>query len=103
MFVYLSDISTEEAPQKVPSYKGQGTFSFLGDALEYATRPVELIRKATAQCGNIFSLQILNVYTVWLRGNALNKVYLETREDVWSFTGGMVREPGLFEGRPSTD
>ncbi|KAH8699884.1 cytochrome P450 4F8 [Ilyonectria robusta] len=78
--------------KRVPSYKGESTFSFLGDALDYAMRPVDLITKATAQCGNIFSLQVLTVYIVWLRGNALNKVYLETREDVWSFTGGM----GIF-------
>jgi hypothetical protein len=86
ILVYIANL----CQTKVPQYKGEGRFSFLGDALDYATRPVELIRKATAQCGDIFSLQILTVYTVWLRGNALNKVYLETREDVWSFTGGMV-------------
>ncbi|KPM42066.1 hypothetical protein AK830_g4505 [Neonectria ditissima] len=78
--------------KKVPSYKGDGTFSFLSDAIDYGTRPVDLIGKATAQCGNIFSLQVLTVYIVWLRGNALNKIYLETKEDVWSFPGGM----GIF-------
>ncbi|KAH7149623.1 cytochrome P450 4F8 [Dactylonectria estremocensis] len=78
--------------KRIPSYKGEATFSFLGDAIDYAMRPVELITKATAQCGNIFSLQIMTVYIVWLRGNALNKIYLDTREDVWSFTGGM----GIF-------
>lgn len=88
--------------KRVPSYKGESAFSFLGDALDYAMRPVDLITKATAQCGNIFSLQVLTVYIVWLRGNALNKVYLETREDVWSFTGGMVF-PLVLPSTTSTD
>lgn len=75
----------------VPRYKGPGTLSFLNDALEFITKPIELIEKASMQCGSVFSIQILTVYNIWLRGNDLNKTYLQTREDVWSFVGGMVR------------
>jgi sterol 14alpha-demethylase len=75
---------------QIPSYKGEGIFRFLNNAHEYAIRPIELVRKADAQCGRIFSIQVLTVYNVWLRGNELNKTYLETKEDVWSFGGGMV-------------
>ncbi len=45
----------------VPRYKGPGTFSFLSDALEYITKPIELIEKASMQCGNVFSIQVLTV------------------------------------------
>ncbi|KAK5987504.1 Cytochrome P450 monooxygenase pyvB [Cladobotryum mycophilum] len=77
---------------RIPRYHGKARFNLLSDALEFVTDPIEVIRKATEKCGNIFSLQILIVYTVWLRGNTLNKFYLHTREDVWSFVGGM----GIF-------
>lgn len=74
----------------IPGYKGEGTLAFLNDAKDFAIKPIGLIQKATRQCGDVFSIQVLSVYNVWLRGNDLNKVYLETREDVWSFVGGMV-------------
>ncbi|KAJ6440487.1 cytochrome P450 4F8 [Purpureocillium lavendulum] len=76
----------------IPSYKGEGLLAFLSDAHDFATKPISLIQKATKQCGDVFSIRILSVYNVWLRGNELNKVYLDTREDMWSFVGGM----GLF-------
>lgn len=75
----------------VKKYKGEKALPLLGDAGDFVMRPVALIKEATEQCGNVFSIQILNVYNVWLRGNHLNKIYLDTREDVWSFVGGMVR------------
>lgn len=75
----------------IPAYKGEGSLSFLSDAEAYAMRPIELIQKASAQCGDVFSVQVLTIYNVWLRGNILNKFYLEQKEDVWSFVGGMVR------------
>lgn len=80
------------SPISLPGYKGEGSLAFLHDAKAFATKPIALIQKATRQCGDVFSIQVLSVYNVWLRGNQLNKVYLETREDVWSFVGGMVRE-----------
>ncbi|KAK9436402.1 cytochrome P450 4F8 [Metarhizium brunneum] len=80
------------SPISLPGYKGEGSLAFLHDAKAFATKPIALIQKATRQCGDVFSIQVLSVYNVWLRGNQLNKVYLETREDVWSFVGGM----GLF-------
>ncbi|PHH81565.1 hypothetical protein CDD83_3543 [Cordyceps sp. RAO-2017] len=76
----------------IPGYRGQGSVAFLTNARDFVTKPIGLIRAATEQCGNVFSVQVLSVYNVWLRGNALNKVYLDTHEHVWSFTGGM----GLF-------
>ncbi|KAL2758014.1 hypothetical protein ACRALDRAFT_2057583 [Sodiomyces alcalophilus JCM 7366] len=77
---------------KIPKYKGDGWLSFLSDAEAYSMRPIELLNRATAQCGNVFSIQVLTVYNVFLRGNELNKAYLEVREDAWSFGGGM----GIF-------
>ncbi|KAG8419706.1 hypothetical protein J3458_004550 [Metarhizium acridum] len=80
------------SPISLPGYKSEGSLAFLSDAKDFATKPIGLIQKATRQCGDVFSIRVLSVYNVWLRGNELNKVYLETREDVWSFVGGM----GLF-------
>ncbi|KAF4509487.1 hypothetical protein G6O67_003658 [Ophiocordyceps sinensis] len=87
----------------IPGYKSKGPLAFLSDAQYFATKPVGLIQRATEQCGNVFSIQVLSVYNVWLRGNQLNKIYLETREDVWSFKAGMglflnkIVEPGFWE------
>ncbi|KHN94316.1 cytochrome P450 4F8 [Metarhizium album ARSEF 1941] len=85
-------LSGRNSTASLPRYKSQGCFAFLSDARDFATTPIRLLQKATRQCGDVFSIQVLSVYNVWLRGNSLNKVYLETREDVWSFVGGM----GLF-------
>lgn len=81
----------DRSPVSVPGYRGEGALAFLSDAKDFATKPIGLVQKATRQCGDVFSIQVLSVYNVWLRGNDLNKVYLDTREDVWSFVGGMVR------------
>lgn len=78
------------ASTSIQAYKGQGSPSFLSDAEAFAMRPVDLIQKATAQCGSIFSIQVLTVYNVWLQGTVMNKFYVDQREDVWSFPGGMV-------------
>lgn len=80
-------------PKTIPAYNGEGFFSFLSDAHDYAVKPISLIRRAQSQCGNIFSIQILTVHNVWLRGNELNKAYLDMPEKAWSFGHGMVRSP----------
>lgn len=77
-------------PSKIPAYKGEGLLSFLADAHDYAVKPISLIRRAQTQCGNIFSIQVLTVHNVWLRGNELNKAYLDMPEKAWSFGHGMV-------------
>jgi len=86
----LAAVVAGKLRNKIPAYKGDGHFSFLADAHDYAVKPIELLRKASAQCGNVFSIQVLTVYNVHPDPNELNRVYLETREDVWSFGGGMV-------------
>lgn len=77
---------------KIPHYKSEGSLAFLIDAKDYAVNPIELIKTATAKCGDVFSVQVFTLFNVFLRGNKLNKFYLETREDAWSFAGGMVRD-----------
>ncbi|KAK7909085.1 hypothetical protein PG985_014963 [Apiospora marii] len=78
----------------IAAYRPAG-LPFVAAAARYAKNPIGTIRNATEECGAIFSIQLLNMSQVWLRGNDLNKVYLETREDVWSFGGGM----GIFLNR----
>ncbi|KAI1812324.1 cytochrome P450 4F8 [Poronia punctata] len=75
----------------IPKYREKGLPS-ITLALKYAQNPVDTIKRATEQCGDVFSLQIFTVSNIFLRGNDLNKKYLEVREDTWSFGGGM----GLF-------
>jgi len=77
---------------KIPKYHEAGRPS-LAVALKYAQNPVDTIKRATEKCGNVFSLQIFTVCNVFLRGNDLNKKYLDVREDTWSFGGGMVSQP----------
>ncbi|KAK0370797.1 hypothetical protein CLIM01_11847 [Colletotrichum limetticola] len=90
-------------PRMIPAYKGEGFFSFLSDAHDYAVKPISLIRRAQSQCGNIFSIQILTVHNVWLRGNELNKAYLDMPEKAWSFGHGMgiflnkILDPGYMD------
>lgn len=75
--------------RSIPKYRERARPS-VASALSYAENPVETIRRATEQCGNIFSLQIFTVCNIFLRGNELNKFYLDVKEDTWSFGGGMV-------------
>jgi hypothetical protein len=76
---------------RIPKYHEAGRPS-LAVALTYAQNPVDTIKRATEKCGNVFSLQIFTVCNIFLRGNDLNKKYLDVREDTWSFGGGMVSQ-----------
>ncbi|KAA8649455.1 hypothetical protein EYZ11_007762 [Aspergillus tanneri] len=75
----------------------------LGNLIQYSKDPVEFIASATRQYGQCFTVPMLLGRTVWLRSPQLNKEYLETREDVWSFGDGMgfflnkIVVPGYFD------
>ncbi|KAL2869031.1 cytochrome P450 [Aspergillus lucknowensis] len=64
----------------------------LGNLQKYSLDPVGFISTATSSHGECFTVPMLFGKTIWLRSPQLNKEYLETREDVWSFGDGM----GLF-------
>lgn len=64
---------------------------FIGDALGYAKDPVDFVRRATVKCGQVFRINMILNNIVFLRGTEMNKMYLDTREEVWSFGDGMVR------------
>ncbi|KAI9172438.1 Cytochrome P450 monooxygenase pynD [Paramyrothecium foliicola] len=88
---------------KIPHYRSEGYLSFLVDAKDYAISPIALIRTATTACGNVFSIQVFTLFNVFLRGNTLNKFYLEVKEESWSFAGGMgyflnkIVDPGYWD------
>jgi hypothetical protein len=63
---------------------------FLGDALALGNDPVSFLRLATAKCGSIFRVNLLLKNVIFLQGSDMNRVYLDTKEEVWSFGGGMV-------------
>ena len=87
----------------------------IGNIVSYSKDPVSYLRRATAQYGKIFRVNMILMNTVWLRDIDLNKFYLETKEvssppsledalayprkelltryplqDTWSFGDGMV-------------
>ncbi|RDH36744.1 cytochrome P450 [Aspergillus welwitschiae] len=64
----------------------------VGDAQAFGKSPISYIRQATARCGPVFQINLLLTKIVMLRGAQLNRFYLDTREEVWSFGDGM----GLF-------
>lgn len=55
-------------------------YPFVGNILSYSQDPVTYLRKATAQFGRIFEVKMILTNTIWLRGNDLNKVYLDAKE-----------------------
>ncbi|KAH8435086.1 uncharacterized protein LDX57_012715 [Aspergillus melleus] len=73
-----------------------------GNLVQYSKDPVSFIAAATKHYGQCFTVPMLLGRTVWLRSGQLNKEYLETREDVWSFGDGMgfflnkIVIPGYF-------
>ncbi|KAI9676086.1 MAG: hypothetical protein M1817_000829 [Caeruleum heppii] len=75
----------------------------VGNIWAYSADPIAYLRKATARYGNRFQVNMVFTNTIWLRGTQMNKLYLETREDTWSFGDGMglflnkVTIPGYFD------
>ncbi|OJJ06309.1 hypothetical protein ASPVEDRAFT_45703 [Aspergillus versicolor CBS 583.65] len=76
--------------EKIPTVSSG--FPVLGNLRKYTLDPVGFISAATSSHGQCFTVSMLFGRTIWLRSPQLNKEYLETREDVWSFGDGM----GLF-------
>ena len=70
----------------------------LGNAVEYGKNPVMYVREMSAKYGKLWQMKLLSTNVIWLRGTKLNKTYLETREDIWSFGDGMVSD-GTFTSR----
>lgn len=74
----------------------------VGNILFYSRDPVTYLRKASAQFGSVFKVNMLFKHTIWLRGHDLNKVYLDTKE-VWE-TGevhdflGWIADPDPLAG-----
>lgn len=65
-------------------------YPLVGDALAFLNRPVAFVQDATRKCGPIFHVKILFANIVYLRGTQLNRMYVDVKEDIWSFGGGIV-------------
>lgn len=63
---------------------------FIGNIKEYTAQPVQYLKDARKKYGKYFEVNMLLTDTIWLMGTDMNKLYLEKKEDVWSFGGGMV-------------
>lgn len=70
--------SSNDTSGKIPSPKYG--WPVVGNITTYSKNPVAYLRKATAQYGKVFKVDMLLTKTVWLRGTELNKLYLDTRE-----------------------
>ena len=77
LIIFLLRISKEPS-NDIPSPKYG--WPIVGNVIAYGKNPVAYLRKATAQCGKVFKVDMLLMKTVWLRSTELNKLYLETRE-----------------------
>lgn len=62
----------------------------IGNMNEYFGNPIQYLVNASAKYGKFFEVNMLFINTIWLMGTDMNKLYLEKKEDVWSFGGGMV-------------
>ncbi|OOF97634.1 hypothetical protein ASPCADRAFT_166660 [Aspergillus carbonarius ITEM 5010] len=75
----------------------------IGDALAFLNSPVGFVKDATNKCGPIFQVKLLFANIVYLRGTQLNRMYVDVKEDIWSFGGGIgmflkkIAIPGYFE------
>ncbi|GKZ79981.1 hypothetical protein AnigIFM56816_004190 [Aspergillus niger] len=78
-------------------------YPLVGDALAFLNRPVAFVQDATRKCGPIFHVKILFANIVYLRGTQLNRMYVDVKEDIWSFGGGIgiflkkIAIPGYFD------
>ena len=63
---------------KVP--RAHDGWPIVGNILSWSRDPVSYLRKATAQHGPIFEMNMIFTSTLWLRGTDLNKAYFETKE-----------------------
>ena len=64
--------------EKTPSVKYG--WPIVGNIVSYTRDPVSYLRKARAQYGKIFKVNMILTRTVWLRDTRLSRVYLETKE-----------------------
>ncbi|KAK2746040.1 hypothetical protein FQN57_003380 [Myotisia sp. PD_48] len=71
----------------IPAVKAK--IPVIGNFIEYAKDMEGYVRQVGKKYGEVFKINLLLSNTVWLNGTALNREYLFTREDVWSFGDGM--------------
>ena len=76
LFALVSRFTRKAA--KVP--RAHDGWPIVGNVLSYSRDPLSYLRKAIAQHGPIFEMNMIFTSTLWLRGTDLNKAYFETRE-----------------------
>lgn len=64
--------------EKAPSVRYG--WPLVGNIVSYSRDPVSYLRKATAEYGKIFKVNMMLMSTVWLRDTKLSRVYLEMKE-----------------------
>lgn len=60
------------------------------NAKAMANYPITFLRQCSKNYGAVFKVNMVINSTYWLLDKQLNKAYLEMKEDVWSFSDGMV-------------
>lgn len=91
--VFLAKLLVERLwpSQKIIPQPRLSRVPFFGNAAQALSDPLSAVERAGNHSGNVFKFNMGILDHVWLRGDDLNKFYVETKEDVWSFGGGMVR------------
>ena len=64
--------------KKVP--RAHDGWPIVGNILSYSRDPLSYLRKAIAQHGPVFEMNMIFTSTLWLRGTDLNKAYFDTKE-----------------------
>lgn len=75
---------------RIPAVQA-GTLPGISNATAYGDDPITFLTESRKKHGSIFKANMIFNSTYWLLDKQLNKVYLSMKEDVWSFSDGMVR------------
>ena len=84
IYIYSSFTSS------IPSAQA-GLLPGLSNAKAYANYPINFLRASNKKHGSVFKVNMVFNTTYWLLDKQLNRSYLSMKEDIWSFSDGMVR------------
>lgn len=89
VFATLACYSISWLTSSIPSAHA-GPLLGASNAKAMADYPITFLRQCSKKYGPIFRVNMVINSTYWLLDKQLNKAYLEMKEDVWSFSDGMV-------------
>ena len=76
--LFFAALSRFTRAEKVP--RAHDGWPIVGNVVSYSRDPLSYLRKAIAQHGPVFEVNMIFTSTLWLRGTDLNKTYFEAKE-----------------------